>query len=81
MDDSIHAEIINLAPNTDKTYYLEEVVSHVIDTRKYLGCQATKYSQTSQNKVEYHKHLGGGEVVEVINGNNVIYANKKGTLI
>ena len=61
-----------------KNDFLEDVVSNLIATRKYLGWEASKNSETSQDKVEYHKYLGGREVMKAINGNDVLYTDKKG---
>ena len=60
---------------------LEEVVSNVIAAGKFLGWRASEHSQTSQDKVDYHKYPSGKEVMKAINGNDVIYTDKKGKLI
>ena len=73
----IHAEIINFATEANKDS-LEEVVSNIIAAGKFLGWQASEHSQTSQDKVDYHKYPSGKEVTKAINGNDVIYTDKKG---
>jgi len=42
---------------------------------------ASEHSQTSQDKVDYNKYQNGKEVMKAINGNDVIYTDKKGKLI
>ena len=76
---SIHAEIIKFAAKVNKDS-LEEVVSNVIAARKFLGWQASAYSQTSQDKVDYNKYLSENEVMKVINSDDVIYTDKNGKL-
>jgi hypothetical protein len=80
LDASIHAEIIRFAREASKDS-LEEVVSNVIAAGKFLGWRASEHSQTSQDKVDYHKYPSGKEVMKAINGNDVIYTDKKGRLI
>ena len=77
---SIHAEIIKFTTEAKKDS-LEEVVSNVIAAGKFLGWRASEHSQTSQDKVDYHKYPSGKEVMKAINGNDVIYTDKKGKLI
>merc|ERR1712086_1116135 len=80
LDASIHAEIIRFAREASKDS-LEEAVSNVIAAGKFLGWRASEHSQTSQDKVDYHKYPSGKEVMKAINGNDVIYTDKKGKLI
>jgi hypothetical protein len=80
LNTSIHAEIIKFAAEANKDS-LEEVVSNVIAAGKFLGWRASEHSQTSQDKVDYHKYPSGNEVMKAINGNDVIYTDKKGKLI
>ena len=79
LDASIHEEIIRFAREASKNS-LEEVVSNIIAAGKFLGWQASKHSQTSQDKVDYHKYPSGKEVMKAINCNDVIYTDKKGKL-
>ena len=59
---------------------LEVAVSNVIAAGKFLGWRASEHSQTSQDRVDYHKYPGGKEVMKAINGNDVIYTDKKGKI-
>ena len=48
---------------------------------KYLGWQLRKYSQTKQDKVDYHGYLSGKKVMKAVNGNDLKFYDKNGQRI
>ena len=57
---------------------LKAVVANTEVVGKYLGWRLNKYSQTKQDKVDYHGYLSEKKAMKAVNGNDPKFYDKNG---
>ena len=79
LDDKNHAKLVRMGTQSGVDS-AEAVVSNIVSSGKPTGYRASESSQKTQKKVDYYKYPSGKEVMTALNGNDVVFADSKGTL-